>query len=375
MSEDEFDDDLIDEDIREETNSDEDHVENTVKQNSDGPPEGDDATTIQEGVEEKASSARQGISDAKESVKPRAKAAGERAGEISGRALGMGIAFLVSLGSTLVYTVTKFLPFIGEKFWKSAIETCVVRYQKAAGADVVNFVHREQGKVEPVATKWQEGEDTGDKPGWKAVGEEKVWDPGAEGRGVERLGKADIIFSDEAAWRTADPLMMRVSEALDLENVEPLVTNATLQQTIISPGSNGDGKAAMADGGGQAGPITLDPHQHQAFDDFAIDLAPNNPNADGMRISARKYKEMDLTKTSAEEMKNQETRGFLAGRAGTDNKSLLLKIVLAAFGFVLLWEFGPSILAALFGDAAGDVTGGGNIPLMLDASMTLLGVV
>lgn len=372
---DEFDDDLIDEDILEETNGDEDHVENTVKHDSNGTLEGVDAGNLREGVEEKASTARQGLSDAKESLKPQARAAGQRAGEISGRALGMAIAFVVSLGSTLVYTVTKFLPFIGEKFWKSAIETCVVRYQKAAGADVVNFVFREQGKVEPVATKWQEGDDTGDKPGWKAVGEEKVWDPGAEGRGVERLGKADVIFSDEAAWHTADPLKMRVSEALDLENVEPLVTNATLHQNYIKPGANGDGQAAMADGGVQAGPITLDPHQHQAFDDFAIDLAPDNPNADGMRISARKYKEMDMTKTSAEEMKNQETRGFLAGRAGTDNKSLLLKIVLAAFGFVLLWEFGPSILAALFGDAAGDVAAGGNIPLMLDSTATLLGVV
>ncbi|MDB2246601.1 hypothetical protein PM015_18125, partial [Halorubrum ezzemoulense] len=154
--------------------------------------------------------------------------------------------------------------------------------------------------------------------------EDKVWDPGAEGRGVERLGKADVIFADEAAWNTADPLKMRVSEALDLENVEPLVTNATLNQNIIKPGRNGDGEKAIADGGAQAGPITLDPHQHQAFDDFAIDLAPDNPNADGMRISARKYKEMDLSKTSAEEMKNQETRGYLAGQAGSDNKSLLL---------------------------------------------------
>ena len=166
MTDDEFDDDLIDEDILEETNGDEDHVENTVKRDSDGTQEGVDATEVRESVEEKASSARQGLSDAKESLKPQARAAGERAGEISGRALGMAIAFAVSLGSTLLYTVTKFLPFIGEKFWKSAIETCTVRYQKAAGADVVNFVHREQGKVEPVATNWQGGDDTGDKPGW-----------------------------------------------------------------------------------------------------------------------------------------------------------------------------------------------------------------
>ncbi|QKG91690.1 hypothetical protein HPS36_02075 [Halorubrum salinarum] len=370
---DDFDDDLIDDDILDESD-DEREVRSADPDDSGGFDATESATSARDSIAESASTARDGISDAREALEPRARAAGERVGELSGRALGASIAFLVSMASALVYTVTKFLPFIGEKFWKSAIETCVVRYQKAAGADVVNFVFREQGKVEPVATKWHEGEDTGEKPGWKAVGEEKVWDPGAEGRGVERLGKADVIFSDEAAWHTADPLKMRVSEALDLENVEPLVTNATLQQNIISANTNGDGKAAMADGGAQAGPITLDPHQHQAFDDFAIDLSPDNPAADGMRISGRKYKEMDLTKTSAEEMKNQETRGFLAGRAGTDNKSLLLKIVLAAFGFVLLWEFGPNILAAIFGESAANLSGGANIPLMLDATTTLMGV-
>jgi hypothetical protein len=370
---DNWDDDIIDDDIREGSNG-ETKTDDDTGDESDGFDARESAAAAGESIADGASTAREGLSDARDALEPRARAAGERVGELSGRALGVSIAFLVSLASTLAYTVTKFLPFIGQKFWKSAIETCVVRYQKAAGADVVNFVFREQGKVEPVATKWHEGEDTGEKPGWKAVGEEKVWDPGAEGRGVERLGKADVIFSDEAAWHTADPLKMRVAEALDLENVEPLVTNATLQQNIISANTNGDGKAAMADGGAQAGPITLDPHQHQAFDDFAIDLSPENPTADGMRISGRKYKEMDLTKTSAEEMKNQETRGFLAGRAGTDNKSLLLKIVLAAFGFVLLWEFGPNILAAIFGDSAANLSGGGNIPLMLDATTTLLGV-
>lgn len=357
-------DDLIDDDIIEETESGDPHVETTVKQS--------DSNGVD--IDEAVSDAREGLSDARETIEPKARAAGERVGKGVGKVLGATVAFVVSLASTGLYTLTKFLPFIGEKFWKSAIQTCVLRYQKAAGADVVNFVFREQGVVEPVATKWQDGEETGEKPGWKAVGEDKVWDPGAEGRGVERLGKADVIISDEAAWDIADPLKMRTSEALDLQQVEPLVTNATLRQTIMTPSKNGDGEMAMADGGAQAGPITLDPHEHQAFDDFAIDLSPDNPNADGMRISARKYKEMDLSKTSAEEMKNQETRGFLAGRAGNENKGLMLKIVLAAFGFVLLWEFGPSILSALFGDAAGDVTTGGNLPLIIDTTTTLLGV-
>ena len=368
MTDDEFD-DLIDKDILEETNGDVDEEEDVVlEETEEGEDNSGDGGTWKPDVDGEE------VRNRAEELGERAGELGERAGEVSGKAIGLTVAFVTSMLSKFVYTVTKFLPFVGEKFWKSAIETCTERYQKAAGADVVNFVHRESGKIEPVATNWVDGEDIGDKPGWKAVGEETVWDPGAEGRGVERLGKADVIISDEAAWQTADPLKMRVSEALDLENVQPLVTNATLNQNIISPGSNGNGQNAMADGGARAGPITLDLMDHPEFDDYVIDLAPENPNADGMRISARKYKEMDLSKTSAEEMKNQQTRGLLAGKAGNDNKSMLLKMALAAFGFVLLWEFGPWIISGLFGDAIGDMSGGGNIPIMVDMATTLLEV-
>jgi len=342
MSGDEFDDDILDEDL-------------AAEMNGDGTPENGHAPDAD------------GEADAEAAT---ASDAGEQAGSGLGKALGVPILFVTSMASTFVYTLTKFLPFIGQKFWKSAIRSSVRRYQKSAGAEVVAFVHREGGKLEPAAAKWQDGDDIGDKPGWKVVGEETVWDPGAEGRGVERLGKADVILADEASFEIADPLKMRVSEALDLEKVEPLLVNPTLQQTVVTPGSDGSSAQAIADGGAvQQGSLTVDPMDMAAFDDFAIDLAPDNPDADGMRISARKYKEMDLNKTGSEEMKNQETRGLLAGRAGTDRKSFILKVVLAAFGFVLLWEFGPSILAAIFGDSISSATSsaGSNLLTILPA--------
>lgn len=343
MSSDEFDDDLLDDDLAAEMNGDE----------------------PRENGHETASETETTVEEADDS------GAGQRIGGGLGKALGGVVLFVTSMASTFVYTLTKFLPFIGQKFWKGAVQTCVRRYQKSAGADVVAFVHREGGKLEPAAAKWQDGDDIGDKPGWKVVGEEKVWDPGAEGRGVERLGKADVILADEASFEIADPLKMRVSEALDLEKVEPLLVNPTLQQTFVTADGDVSGSQAVADGGAvQQGPITVDPMDMAAFDDFAIDLSPNNPDADGMRISARKYKEMDLNKTGSEEMKNQETRGLLAGRAGTDRKSFILKVVLAAFGFVLLWEFGPSILAAIFGsDSISNAasSAGGNLMTVLPA--------
>lgn len=331
------------------------------------PPEQTDDSFV-DGLKDGASTVGAAVSSfigsAGESAK-QATPAGERIGAAIGKWVGVSIATATSAASTAVYTGTKFLPFIGEKFWKSAMETSLRRYQKAAGADVVNLCHREAGKIEPIATNWVEGEDIGDKPGWKAVGEDKVWDPAAEGRGVERLGKADVIITDEASWQTADPLKMRVSEALDLEKVDPLVTNATLQQTIVQDpdGMTSGGGAAVADGGYRAGPVELNAAE-AVPDDYVIDLAPDNPNADGMRISARKYKEMDLTKTSAEEMKNQEIRGKLAGKAGNDNKGVVFKMALAALAFVLLWEFGPAILSAIFGESLTSMSGGGNIPLI-----------
>jgi hypothetical protein len=310
--------------------------------------------------------------------------AGGRIGGGLATALGGAIAFVTSMASTFVYTLTKFLPFIGEKFWKSAIETCTLRYQKASGADVVNFCHREAGKIEPIATNWKEGEDIGEKPGWKAVGEDTVWDPAAEGRGVERLGKADVILTDEAAYDMTDPLEMRVAEALDLEKVEPVLINPRLNQTIVTAdgasagagaGGTGNGQA-VADGGAvRQSEITLDPMQMDGFDDYLIDLAPDHPEADGMRISARKYKEMDLNKTSAEEMKNQETRGFLAGSAGEDNKGLMLKVFGIAVAFILLWEFGPAILSGIFGDSVSSATdAGGNLGLMVQTLAMSVGV-
>ncbi|MDB2246568.1 hypothetical protein PM015_17940, partial [Halorubrum ezzemoulense] len=126
MSGDDFDDDLIDDDIVEETTSDDDHVKNTVQDDEDGSAVDRIATTFREGWDKKSSTAQEGLSDARDALEPRAKAAGERAGELAGRGLGVTVAFVVSLVSTGLYTLTKFLPFIGEKFWKSAIETCVV---------------------------------------------------------------------------------------------------------------------------------------------------------------------------------------------------------------------------------------------------------
>jgi hypothetical protein len=347
MSSDEFDDDLLDDDLLDD--------DLAAEMNGDEP---------RENGHETASETDTTVEEADDS------GAGQRIGGGLGKALGGVVLFVTSMASTFVYTLTKFLPFIGQKFWKSAIQSSIRRYQKSAGADVVAFVHREGGKLEPAAAKWQDGDDIGDKPGWKVVGEETVWDPGAEGRGVERLGKADVILADEASFEIADPLKMRVSEALDLEKVEPLLVNPTLQQTVVTPGGDGSSAQAIADGGVQQGSLTVDPMDMAAFDDFAIDLAPDNPDADGMRISARKYKEMDLNKTGSEEMKNQETRGLLAGRAGTDRKSFILKVVLAAFGFVLLWEFGPSILAAIFGsDSISNAasSAGGNLMTVLPA--------
>jgi len=277
--------------------------------------------------------------------------------------LWTGHAFKVA-GRTFVTSITRRLPFIGSSFWRGQIKFSVRQYQKAASADVVNLSAEPHG-VEPRAANFVEAdpEKPDTRPGWSEIGGDRTWGAGAEGRDVERLGKADVILSDRAATETAAPLQMRVAEALDLEQVDALVEGAHVIVTETWPkdpseigGGGGAPGDAIADGGHaqeQMAQRQLQVHAEQAgLKDAVVDLASDFGDGEGMRISWRKYKEQYAAKTDPEEMQKQETRGWLAGKSGTD-QSKLFKLAVIALLVILGVALGPTMIKVLFGSGGG----------------------
>jgi len=298
--------------------------------------------------------------------------------ETLGAGIAMGILwplhFVKVFLRTWFSTLTRKIPFVGKSFWRGMIKWSTRQYQKAAGADVVNFSAEAHG-LEPRAANWVEADpdEPDQEPGWQEVSGDKTWGPGAEGRDVERFGKADVIITDRSAHKTATPIKMRFAEALDLEQVDGLIVDPTIQQTTVQTwpknpaeidvdGSQGQ---ALADGGGvverELPPEFVSP-EDLGWDDALVDLSSDFGDGLGMRVSSRKYKHQKLSSTDAEEMQKQETRGFLAGKAGRDESGLirLFIIVLVVIGIVAV---GPEFVTALFGGGGGG--GGSMLPIWL----------
>lgn len=312
--------------------------------------------------------------DEQDSDNDRATAAGRLLGRGFVKGLAIPGRFLKVFLRTIATGTTRRLPFVGSSFWRSMIKMSTKQYQKATGADVVNF-SAEPGGIEPRAANWQEADpDNPDtRPGWTEVSGDKTWGPGSEGRDVERFGKADIIITDRSAHETATPLKMRYAEALDLEQVDGLIEGATVQQTIIDrwpadPSEIDADQTAVADGGQfaerQRGPLQVDASD-AGFKDAVVDLASDFGDGKGMRVSARKYKEQYLTSTDVEEMKKQETRGFLAGKSGRD-ETTLVKLFIIALAAIVAVAVGPTLVQVLFGGGGG---GGGALPIMASLGM------
>jgi hypothetical protein len=293
-------------------------------------------------------------------------------GKVFGTAVDLPLRFTFALGRGFTAGMTRRIPFMGSSFWRDMIKFSTHQYQKATGADVVNFSAEANG-IEPRAANWQEADpdDPEKQPGWKEVSGSKTWGAGVEGQDAQRFGKADVILSDRSAVEVATPLQMRVAEALDLEQVDGLITSdTTLEQTIVQqwpadPAEMADGAngQAVADGGMMAreeGPIQAK-IGNAGFDDAVIDLASDFGDGEGMRISATKYKHQKLANSDPEEMQKQETRGYLAGMSGDNDEKLFYLAVIALF-VILLISLGPTIITTLFGGGGG---GGGGLPIML----------
>jgi len=285
----------------------------------------------------------------------------EQLAEGLGRAAASPVTILVTFLRTLARSAATAIFGVlpkGDAFWKGMLKLSAYRYQKAANGDAVAFTHLPNGSVEPESVKYVPGDDVDEKPGWSVRGRDKVWSAASEGRDVERMGKANIIMADEDSHETGSILQCRFAEALELDNIDYLLHDPVVEQQItVDATANGDTGSALADGGYQQRNVLADPGE---VADGIVDLASEDGH-DGMRVSARKYKEVYQEKSSSEEMKNQELRGRLAERDMDDLKSFMWKVMLAASAVALGGLIGPELVAGLFGSGGGGGGGGGGL--------------
>jgi hypothetical protein len=239
------------------------------------------------------------------------------------------------------------------------------KYHKMTGGDALGLRARPNGQIEPTPVKWvdavrpmeelEEGEPK--KPGWSVKNEPRTFGAGGEGRNVDWFGRTPVILLDDDNPERFETLDARVSECLeDPDRVDALIEDATINvtgvidQTAYQPDDSSD--QAVADGGQPA----VQDHYDVLFSDIArgrlkdklIDVS-SGEGLDGMRVSWRKVQEQRHEQTSTEEMHNQEVRGYLAGKAGEDDKSDLVKklalyFILGILGFLALIFLGPQLV-------------------------------
>jgi hypothetical protein len=254
------------------------------------------------------------------------------------------------------YAVFRLMPF-GARFWKRLAERSLYYYHKRSGGDRLALEKRPNGQIELTPVKWRPPEtldELEERPGWKAKGKDKVWEPTAEGQTGARIGKTPVVPVDAQSWRDSSWAEASVAEAIDLDRWRPLfnVEAADLRATVDMQGQGGQ---AVADGG--VANVEFDPRDSPVFEDAIIDIS-SAEEYDGKAISWWKVKELYGEKTTTDEMQKQEDRGFLAGRSKENLKSWMLKILLIGGAVAVAGLIGPELISGLLGGGGG---GGGSI--------------
>jgi hypothetical protein len=292
-----------------------------------------------------------------EETTDRATSAGEAVGDAAKEKSANALSkFIIGAGSVIPFR---------ERFMKKLMLRSAYKYHKMSGGDALALRARPNGQLEPTPVKWidsvrpieelEEGQPK--KPGWKVKGEPRTFGAGAEGRNVDWFGRVPVILLDDDNPERFEPLDARVSECLeDPERVDALFETADINvtglidQRAYNPGGSG-GEEVATDGG-----TAVQDHYDVLFGDIArgrlkdkLINVSSGEGLDGMRVSWRKVQEQRFESTSTEEMHNQEVRGYLAGKAGEDDKSdlvkkLMLYFILGILGFLALIFLGPPLV-------------------------------
>jgi len=267
------------------------------------------------------------------------------------------------LGATALSWIPKPLLGVRGTLYKRMAIKGVENYHKTAGGDAIaiNGKAGQQVDLEPVQYRSPEDVDEGEKPGWKAKGRNKVWNPGKEGNSVNYLGRTPTVLLEDDEHVEAGWLAPRVGQAIELDNYWPLFTDANINAVIDAQPSAGGGQA-MADGGMGIN-LELDSPGQWAGDNI-VDL-DSGSGYDGMRISTAKAREWQAEHTDSEHMQMQEDRGYLRGLANGDEGPGMFKLLLLWIGTLL----GALALILLGPELVGGGGGGSINPLISSLSL------
>jgi len=308
-----------------------------------------------------------------EEVNETAEAAGISAGKMMTKSiaglLGAFGKFLLSIFTGLM----KPLPVIKNKVWKKLLGVSLKQYHRASGGDRLGLEVQPSGKMDltPVKYRGPDQCDDDEQPGWKAKGRDKVWRPTTMGQDGYRLAKVPVVPLDSDSWKSTNVLESRVAEAVDQGETRPLYSVEEAHLTAEMDYGAGANGTAVADGGAN---LSFEPRTSPIFEDTIIDLGSDD--YDGQAVSWEKSKELMLETVSTEEMDLHERRGELAGKAGQDRKSFVIKVMLIGAGLAALGLVGEELMAFFIGGGGGGDSGGGGgggTPLTMFAPKATLG--
>lgn len=257
--------------------------------------------------------------------------------------------------------ITRPLPG-GSKFWQKWIKIGYGNLKRASGADRINHVMK-QGHIIHRPIYWNSEHDR-----WETKNGNNWWNGGKQHTYLGP-GNTPCAWAASEATELGNQVQAEVAEALDIGAGASLYTDAkvTIDNVTLSMGQQGAGSGqAMADGGrSQTLTSYVNVDNPGVLEDYVIDLhelfVDDEGNvADGRLVSMEKYYQTYPETVDSEEMQKQEDRGILAAMKDGNAWKKALYMMIAAFVFVLAWEYAPALLGMAGGAAGGG--GGGIVP-------------
>jgi hypothetical protein len=264
----------------------------------------------------------------------------------------------------IITRIPKPLFGIRGRMFKAMARASIRNYHKTAGGDAIGINAKPGQQIELIPVKYQSPEETdeGGRPGWKAKGREKTWNPGTEGNSVNYLGRTPTILLQDDDHVEAGWLAPRIGEAIELDQYSPLFVGNDFRVDV----DYGSGANVSTDGGNPSR-VRFDLETlGQWAGDNVIDLSSGSGH-DGMRISTAKAREWRAEKSDSEHMQMQEDRGYLRGLANGDGGPGVLKLLLIC-GAIILGTLAIVLLGPKLVGGSGESVSG---PLMSTLSLMI----
>jgi len=385
MTEDQFDDDILDEDLAEELGSDEAR-ENGTNNDSEGESEEvaptrteDDIDAISDfdsdvsetsevgGIEVDTSDSTQ---RGDESYFAIAKSKTRASGAWIGGTIAMGILLPMKLAiNGVVGTARGFTRVIpgSQRIWKRVMRIGYNGYYKTSGADMIGHVMKE-GRLKHAPLTWNNDHNRFEGP------DDSWWlAPGENEHTLLGPGNTPCAWATSKATNLGTQVQAEYAEALDIGLGTAVYRDANVTfLTMEEPSAASGGQTAVADGGGVTQHISVE--NPGVLEDYVVPTSPLYEDDDGTEcenrlISTWKYYETYPETVDSEEMKKQEDRGRLAEMDRGKAFNFAIKMMLLAALIIGIVVLGPDVVRFLLGSGGGGGGGGPGLPgLMLSVS-------